>query len=335
MTEPLTPADCDLTDFAFMPLDVARLFASEFHAVAADGEWRAGVTLWAKSWHQVPAGSLPDDDTMLARLAEFGRDTRRWRKVRAGALRGWIKAEDGRLYHPVVAEKALEAWLEKLSQRLSSGAGNAKRWGQSFDPGHLQADIERASGMLAALDPHSRALAKASRRQSRQHPVGTPGPHPGVIPSGSQGTGTGTGKGESSVPNGTGAEAPSDPDQRAWREAVTVLGQSGGMTEPAARKFFGKLLSDHGLVAKDLLASLAQTVANGTEDPRAYLRKAAEAVSKRRGGGSAAPAKPDEINWPHRLALWKRTDDWLVNSWGPKPGDWGCQCPAELLEDAA
>jgi hypothetical protein len=26
---PLTPSDCDLTDFAFMPLDVARLRDSE------------------------------------------------------------------------------------------------------------------------------------------------------------------------------------------------------------------------------------------------------------------------------------------------------------------
>ena len=33
--------------------------------------------------------------------------------MKAGALRGWIKCGDGRLYHPVVAEKANEAWLQK------------------------------------------------------------------------------------------------------------------------------------------------------------------------------------------------------------------------------
>ena len=36
---------------------INRLFGSSFHARASDAEWRAGVTLWLKSFHQVPAGS--------------------------------------------------------------------------------------------------------------------------------------------------------------------------------------------------------------------------------------------------------------------------------------
>lgn len=43
--EPLTPADCDLRDFQFMPIDIVRLFNSRFHAIANDAEWRAGITL--------------------------------------------------------------------------------------------------------------------------------------------------------------------------------------------------------------------------------------------------------------------------------------------------
>lgn len=46
MTTPLTPKDCDLRDFQFMPMDISRLFGSRFHAVCNDAEWRAGVTLW-------------------------------------------------------------------------------------------------------------------------------------------------------------------------------------------------------------------------------------------------------------------------------------------------
>jgi len=112
MTSPPVPADLDLRDFLFMPIDIARLFDSEFHAQSSDAEWRAGVTLWLKSYHQVPASSIPDDDVACARLAELGRDVKAWRKVKAAALRGWIKCDDGRLYHPVVAEKALEGWIE-------------------------------------------------------------------------------------------------------------------------------------------------------------------------------------------------------------------------------
>jgi hypothetical protein len=40
-----------------------------------------------------------------------------WRKVKAGALRGFVKCSDGRLYHPLVAQKALTAWEGKLKQR--------------------------------------------------------------------------------------------------------------------------------------------------------------------------------------------------------------------------
>lgn len=203
-TQPLTPADCDLRDFAFMPIEVVRLFNSEFHALANDSAWRAGVTLWLKAWHQVPAASLPDDDVALARLAELGRDTKTFRKIRAAALRGWVKASDGRLYHPVVAEKALEAWLEKLRQRVSSAAGNAKRWGQDADITAIEDSISRAAAMLVALAPQSKALTKLARRQSRSassgNPTGNAGGTPDVIPPGSQETGTGTGNKEEENP---------------------------------------------------------------------------------------------------------------------------------------
>lgn len=290
MTEPLTPPDCDLTDFAFMPLDVARLFASSFHARATDGEWRAGVTLWAKSWHQVPAASLPDDDVELARLAEFGRDVRSWRKVRDGALRGWAKADDGLLYHPVVAEKALEAWLEKLAQRLSSGAGNAKRWKVAFDPQPIRDAISVAANMLASLDPQSKAIAKAARRQSQRDPTGTPDGTPDGIPSGSQETETGTGI--YSEPNGSGASLPRDLDASAWSTCVALLIDRCGVPEKQARSFFGRLISENGLRAQDLLPAISQAMVNKTQDPQAYLRKAAEGVAKHRIGDA-----PKRVGW--------------------------------------
>lgn len=126
MTLPLTPADCDLSSYKFMPVDIIRLFGSRFHAIANDSEWRAGVTLWLKSFHQVPAASLPDDDIELCRLAELGRDAKAWKKIREKALHGWIKCDDGRLYHPVVAEKAIEAW-EGKRQKASNRSADAER----------------------------------------------------------------------------------------------------------------------------------------------------------------------------------------------------------------
>ncbi|MNV12124.1 hypothetical protein D3C71_1027120 [compost metagenome] len=110
---PLTPPDCDLRDFAFMPLDVARLRDSDLAIQLGAEEFRAAVLLWCAAWHQVPAASLPDDDKALAALAGYGRVVAEWRKHREGALYGWVKCSDGRLYHPVVAEKARDAWQAK------------------------------------------------------------------------------------------------------------------------------------------------------------------------------------------------------------------------------
>lgn len=181
---PMTPPDCDLRDFGSMFLDIGRLFGSEFHANANDAEWRAGVTLWLRSWHQVPAASLPVDDVPLARLAELGASRTSWKKVKDRALRGWVLCSDGRLYHRVVAEKALEAWLGKLTQRISSGAGNAKQYGIEFDREPIKRQIEAAAAMLLAIAPGSAALVKVRRYLSRPHPIGSPGGSPGGSPSG-------------------------------------------------------------------------------------------------------------------------------------------------------
>jgi hypothetical protein len=124
---PLTPPDCDLRDFAFMPLDVVRLRDSDLAVTAEADEFRCAVLLWCASWHQVPAASLPDDDKVLAQYAGYGRVVKEWLKVRDGAMRGWVKCSDGRLYHAVVAEKANEAWTAKLRQRLKTECARIKK----------------------------------------------------------------------------------------------------------------------------------------------------------------------------------------------------------------
>lgn len=84
----------------------------------------AALTLWCKSWHQVPAASLPDNERMLSVLSEAGA---KWQKVRDHALRGWVKCGDGRLYHPVVAEKAVEAWNIKQARKARTEAARAAK----------------------------------------------------------------------------------------------------------------------------------------------------------------------------------------------------------------
>ena len=124
---PLVPAEVDLRDFAFMPLDVVRLRDSDIATKAKGDEFRCAVLLWCAAWHQTPAASLPDDDDILSQYAGFGRVVREWKKIKAGALRGWVKCSDGRLYHPVVAEKANDAWRAKLEQRWRTECARIKK----------------------------------------------------------------------------------------------------------------------------------------------------------------------------------------------------------------
>lgn len=129
LPHPLTPADCDLRDRAFMPLNVARLCNSGLaydETLAACG---AAVLLRCVSWHQLPAASLPDDDEWLAKCLGYwhrGKIDRDWPAIRDGALRDWIKCSDGRLYHPALAAKARDAWAAEIKQCFGTECTLAK-----------------------------------------------------------------------------------------------------------------------------------------------------------------------------------------------------------------
>jgi len=119
---PLVEAEVDLRSYEYMPLDVVRLMrSSTWRKVRRQpelGYWM--MNLWVSSWHEVPAASLPDDDDELADFARC--EPKVWDKVKAKVLAGWTKCSDGRLYHPVVAEKAVESWAKMNQQRKRTHA---------------------------------------------------------------------------------------------------------------------------------------------------------------------------------------------------------------------
>jgi hypothetical protein len=131
--EPMVPIEVDLREFAYMPLDVVRLRDSDLSALSTGEEFRAAVLLWCAAWHQIPAGSLPTDNRMLANLAGFGRDVRAWSEVRAMALKGFVECTDGRFYHPVIADKAIEAWSKRKRQRERTENATAARQRQQAE----------------------------------------------------------------------------------------------------------------------------------------------------------------------------------------------------------
>lgn len=161
LPNPLTPPDLDLRDFDWMPLQVARLRDSNIVVVASGEAFRAAVLLWCAAWHQVPASSLPKDERLLASLAGFGRDQKSWKAVSEDALHGFIECSDGRLYHPVIAEKAIEADGKRRVQRKRTEAATSARRNGKRD---VDRDGERNVHQATAPDqtlPDSKQAARA------------------------------------------------------------------------------------------------------------------------------------------------------------------------------
>jgi hypothetical protein len=178
LPKPPIPTGVDLHDFSFTPIFRTQLFRSAFHARASDAEWRAGVTLWLKSWDQMPAGSLPDDDVELCRLAEFGRDQRTWKRVKAMALHGWYICDDSRLYHRVVAEGVLAAYARRKAASEKGKIGASKRWpliegGLSNGTGIAQASLFNGTGIAQAMpgDSNRQGEGEGDRDQTPLPPL--------------------------------------------------------------------------------------------------------------------------------------------------------------------
>lgn len=222
--DPMVSAEVDLRDFAFMPLDVLRLRDSDLACVEDAEVFRCAVLSWCVSWHQVPAASLPDDDTLLARLLGFGRDVKGWKRVRAaGGMRGWVLCSDGRLYHEVVAEKARDAWDGKLAQRWRTEAARVKKHNQRHQlEGAAAVQMPEFAEWKAAGCPQGQPLNVPGT--TGQSPKGNSDPVPRETASKGQGEGQGQGQGQGDLEEGIpGANAPSsaaaDPD----RPALTLV----------------------------------------------------------------------------------------------------------------
>lgn len=274
-----------------MPLDVVRLLDSDLFALSTGDEFKASVALWCKSWNQVPAASIPSDERVLARLV--GVSLAEWKTIAEMVLKDWVLCDDGRLYHGVVAEKALEAWIERIGHRKRSAQGNAKRYGHTFDEAPFEAALRAANERLKVLNgetPPAEEMKPVLVGGSQTPPSKENFDLLEGLENAPKGQGTeGTEKGTDSVKEesftASGELLIDDPDAVAWKLAKQILTKHGGMTPAAAGSFFGRVLSTNGISAKDMMAALGMAVANQTQDPKSYLTKAAQGIKGRKASG--------------------------------------------------
>ncbi len=141
LPDPLVPPDTDVRNLDGFMLNVERLIASELLALSTGDEFKAAVCLWCRAWKQLPAGSLPDDERILAAFSGAGKD---WPHVRDMAMRGFIKCSDGRWYHKTLCADALRAAAKKRERdertKAATEARKQQRHGQRDDDRHVDND---------------------------------------------------------------------------------------------------------------------------------------------------------------------------------------------------
>ena len=166
LPDPLTPPDCDLRGLPYMPLDVIRLIDSDMFAETTGDEFKAAVALWCKSWTQVPAASLPNKDMVLAHLSG---NAAKWKRIKEGAMRGWILCSDDRWYHPVVAEKALAALpgREEFNHKRSA---EAERKAREREDRKALFEMLRSHGVVPDWNVSTKALRTLAAQHLSQQP---------------------------------------------------------------------------------------------------------------------------------------------------------------------
>jgi hypothetical protein len=313
LPDPPVPPDADLKDFPFTPIYRARLFGSSFHARATDAEWRAGVTLWLKSQDQVPAGSLPDDDIDLCRLAELGRDIKTWRKLKAGAMHGWNKHSDGRLYHQVIAEVVNEQLFGKLKRRWSTDCARARKQAQRRSVKLDMPDFDEWMSMGQTIhvpwDNESMSQGQQSLCPADKEPVSQECPMENGSNREREGQGQGQGQGQGSLVEVESSETltpapePVVGDQHASADELDEVPLNGPAKLPKARW------------PADRAVPMEWVAQTAEQYPRADGYEEAENFRRYWSEGKGKNTARDDVGWRRSWQTW-------IERSRPGPTDW-------------
>lgn len=182
-------------------LDMERFKESDTWIRARDACTRGLLLLlWAEAWGRRPAGSLPNDDELIAGI--LGVADEEFAARRHVLMRGWWLADDGLLYHDVLVERVREMMTKRKSdsdrQALKRERAKAKAAEAAPEPAEVttgsrrdHADVTRDTGAThAEVRPESdtrtrtrteiqeQSAPPAPRVRAREGPVDNSDEHP-------------------------------------------------------------------------------------------------------------------------------------------------------------
>jgi len=180
------PLDARIDTFDRMDWFHGRLLRSDTVAMAIDEKAEAAafysVLLWSAAQEESPIGTIPASPVLQAQMVRLGADVRRWSRVEAVALRGFVplvtadgEPIEGRLGHPVTIEVAGAAWerhqahivkkeRKRIEQQRTRLRAEAEKAGIARDEikGAVIADL-----WLAWLSAHGLSVAARHLRECR------------------------------------------------------------------------------------------------------------------------------------------------------------------------
>jgi len=319
----MTSERVDLTDFQYMPLFIGRLQKSKAWLRCKRQPELAFymLNLWLRSWHEIPAGSIENDDDVLSDAAMCSPE--KWDKIRDKVLAGWEIGEDGRLRHPVVGEIADKCWADKQEYRRNKEAERLRKAAKRAQPsGGNDPDRPDMSGGCPADN------CKTDDGNTPENPLKVS---------------VSVSVRDTSKTRAT--EIDSDEKQRRFdlvREAMNIHPDDPSWN--AIHEWVRVWTLRGADFEADVLATVVQMMSKKakTWTPRS-LNYFDETVQQnfdarvRRAEAPApestlppAPFDPETAKWEARLYGYRENDAWEPQ-WGPEPGQPGCRVPPQLL----
>jgi len=132
-------------------LDYEQIEQSSTWALAGPEGQAWALKLWLTAWRQVPCGSMPGDEEVIA--ASLGMLPKQWARHRKALLRGWWQADDGRLYHDTITARVTEMLSKRRKESDRKALARMRKAG-SVPQDSLDVP-PRSHGTGAGLHPES------------------------------------------------------------------------------------------------------------------------------------------------------------------------------------